>query len=144
MYIPWPSKSKVTMVGIDNFLLTESFQQLFRDIREEHCPDFWFQYELLTPNSLGERSIWFWKSGITKCSICKCWVHCRSISIINHWIAGNTKSCQAHKPMKDEISMNTRAVFIVYNGCLQSWIDNFILFSTGTRYSILCPSKGPK
>ena len=52
-----PSKSRVPVTGIDNFFVAQPSQKLFTGLREDHCPDVWFQYELLTPNSLRERSV---------------------------------------------------------------------------------------
>ena len=61
------------MTFLNNFFVSKSIQKLFGDLREGVCPSLWFQYELLTPLELGERSIPVRKFLFGKTEICMCY-----------------------------------------------------------------------
>ena len=60
------------MTFLNNFLLTKCFRSLFRGVWEHVRPSLWFQYELLTPLELGERSMLVKISNLRKRRICMC------------------------------------------------------------------------
>ena len=73
LLIPWLSKSNFTVTGVDNFFVKLPIQKLFGGAQDVYCPDLWFQWELLTPNSLRERSNSMLELAFEKCPICMRW-----------------------------------------------------------------------
>ena len=67
------------MTGVDNFFVKLPIQKLFGGAQDVYRPDLWFQWELLTPNSLRERSNSMLELAFEKCLICMRW-KCHRIS----------------------------------------------------------------
>ena len=72
-HVPWPSKINWTMTFLNNFCVSKLIPKLSGHLREGVCPSLWFQYELLTPLELGERSISVKKFRFGKTKTCMCY-----------------------------------------------------------------------
>ena len=64
--IPWQGKITLWMVYVNNFFVKNTIQKLFGGFGVYVCPSPAFEYEVLTPNSLRERSFAIQRSGFRK------------------------------------------------------------------------------